>query len=142
MSYLLKVSNFSAAVCKTVRPMLSDRCLSYLSCLSVCLSCPVCDVGVYCDQTVVWIKMKLGMQVGLGPGHIANGSQPLVARSSPYYENMWRRYRYLTSFSRLSIHDLAAKIQPDKVVRWCQKWRFFASCIFSEQREAHFRHAF
>jgi len=23
---------------------------------------------VYCDQMVAWIKMKLGMQVGLGPG--------------------------------------------------------------------------
>jgi len=31
-----------ATVCKTVRPMLSDRCLSCLSCLSVCMS--VCDV--------------------------------------------------------------------------------------------------
>jgi len=35
--------------------------LSY-SCLSVTL--------VYCNQTVGWIKMKLGMEVGLGPGHI------------------------------------------------------------------------
>jgi len=25
---------------------------------------------VYCGQTVGWIKMKLGMQAGLGPGHI------------------------------------------------------------------------
>jgi len=52
--------------------MLSDR---YLSCsvvsrLSVCL--PVClSVAlVYCGQTVGWIKMKLGMQVILGPGRI------------------------------------------------------------------------
>jgi len=42
--------------------MLSDRCLSvHLSVLSVTL--------VYCGQTVRRIKMKLGMQVGLGPGH-------------------------------------------------------------------------
>jgi len=33
---------------------------------SVCLSVTL----VYCGQTVIWIKMKLGMQVGLGPGHI------------------------------------------------------------------------
>ena len=39
--------------------MLSDRC-------PVCL--PV--MLVYSDQTVGWIKMKLGMQVGLSPGHI------------------------------------------------------------------------
>jgi len=48
--------------------------------------------------------------------------QPLVSRSSPYYEDIWRRYltTCLTSFFRLSIHASAAKIQPDKVVRWCQ----------------------
>jgi len=44
--------------------------------------CPVCSDGmlsvtlVYCGQTVVWIKMKLGMQVGLSPGHIVlDGTQ-------------------------------------------------------------------
>ena len=52
----------SATVCKTVRPVLSVRCLS---CLSVTL--------VYCGQTVGRITMKLGMQVGLGPGHIVLG---------------------------------------------------------------------
>ena len=36
-----------------------------LSCLSVCLSLTL----VYCGQTVGWIKLKLGTQVGLGPGH-------------------------------------------------------------------------
>jgi len=39
--------------------LLSDPCLS---CLSATL--------VYCGKTVGWIKMKLGMQVGLDPGHI------------------------------------------------------------------------
>ena len=37
------VSTFSATVCKTVRPMLSDRCLS---CLSVRTFLSICDVGV------------------------------------------------------------------------------------------------
>jgi len=49
-----------------------------LCCLSVCLSvlsvCPLmCCLSVtlvYCGQTVGWIQMKLGTQVGLGPGHI------------------------------------------------------------------------
>jgi len=45
-------------------------------------------------------------------------------------------------FSRLSIHASAAKIQPDKVVRWCQNGDFFASCIFSEPHAAYFRRAF
>jgi len=55
--------HFWATVCKTVRTMLSDRCLSVcLSCLSVTL--------VYCGQPVGRIKMKLSMLVGLGPGYI------------------------------------------------------------------------
>jgi len=77
---------------------------------------------------------------------LANRSQPLVGRSSPYYEDMWRRYRCLTTFFRLSIFASAAKIQPDNTARqicaMVPKWRFFASCIFSEPRAAHFRHAF
>jgi len=52
-------------------------CLSWLSGLSVCLSCPVLSVTlVYCGQTVGWIKMKLGMQIGLGPGHIVLDEDP------------------------------------------------------------------
>ena len=55
-----RFNRFWATVCKTVRPMLSVRCLS------VCLSVTF----VHCGQTVRRIKTKLGMQVGLGPGHI------------------------------------------------------------------------
>jgi len=43
-----RVKGFWATVCKTVRSMLSDRCLS---CLSLCLSVML----VYCSQTVGWI---------------------------------------------------------------------------------------
>jgi len=45
--------------------MLSDRCLSVLS---VTL--------VHCGQTVGRIKIKLGVQVDLGPGHIVLGGDP------------------------------------------------------------------
>jgi len=51
--------------------MLSDRCLSVcpvLSAVSVTL--------VYCGQMVGWIKMKLGMQVGLGRGHTVLDGNP------------------------------------------------------------------
>jgi len=40
--------------------------LSVLSCLSVTLVC--------CGQTVGWIKMKLGMMAGLGPGHTVSAT--------------------------------------------------------------------
>ena len=43
---------------------LSPYAIGPLSCLSV-LSVTL----LHCGQTVGWIKMKLGMQVGLGPGH-------------------------------------------------------------------------
>jgi len=58
--------------------MLSDRCLSV--CLSVTL--------VYRDQMVGWIKMKLGMLVGLGPGHIGldgDPAPPPPKRHSPQF---------------------------------------------------------
>ena len=45
----------------------------------VCPVCPVClsVTLVYCGQTVAWIKVKLGTQVGLGPGHIVLDGDPL-----------------------------------------------------------------
>jgi len=57
--------DFWATVCKTVRPMLLVRCLS---CLSVTF--------VHCGQTVRRIKMKVGMQVCLGPGHTVLDGDP------------------------------------------------------------------
>ena len=69
------VSFYWATVCKTVRPMLSVRCL-YTVCLVLSVTL------VYCGQTVGWIKMKLVVQVGLGRGHIVlDGDQlPLPQR--------------------------------------------------------------
>ena len=56
----------------SVRPMPMDRCLS-------CPVCPVClsVTLVYCGQRVGWIKMKLGTEVGLGPGNILLHSDPV-----------------------------------------------------------------
>ena len=48
--------------------MLLDRCLSVCPALSVTL--------VYCGPVVGWIKTKLGVQVGLGPGHIVLDEDP------------------------------------------------------------------
>ena len=78
----------------------------------------------------------------LGCLKLANRSQPLMSRSSPYCKDVWRRYCHLTSFFRLSIHALVAKIWPDKVVRWRRDGDFLRPVFFSEPRAAHFRHAF
>jgi len=64
---------------------------------------------------------------------LANRSQPLVGRSSPYYERIWRKYCCLISFFRLSTHALFAKIQPDKVVWWCRTGDFLRH-VFSASR--------
>jgi len=65
---------FWATICKTVLPMLSVHCPV---CPSVCLSVTF----VHCGQTVGRIKMKLGVQVGLGPGHIVLDGDPAPASS-------------------------------------------------------------
>jgi len=49
--------------------------LSVLSCLSVTL--------VYCGQTVGWIKVPLGMEVGLGLGHIVLDGTQLPHKRDP-----------------------------------------------------------
>jgi len=68
--YGLKIADSWATVCKTVRPMLSVRCLSV---------CPVC-LSVYDVRALspnCWTdKTKLGMQVGLGPGNIVLDGDP------------------------------------------------------------------
>jgi len=51
--------------------MLTDRCPVSLSVLDVTL--------VYCDQTVGWIKMPLGTEVGLGPGYIVLDGDPALS---------------------------------------------------------------
>jgi len=63
---------FGATVCKTVRPILSVRCLSVLS---ICLSAQSVTF-VHCGQTVGRMKMKLGAQLGLGPDHIVLDGDP------------------------------------------------------------------
>ena len=65
-----------------------------LSCLSV-LSVTL----VYSGQTVGWIKIKLGVQVGIGPGHIVlegdpaplpkKGAEPPILSTWLLWPNGW-----------------------------------------------------
>jgi len=52
------------------RPFVKRFALCYQTVVSLSITL------VYCGQTVGWIKMKLGMQVGLGPGHIVLDGYP------------------------------------------------------------------
>jgi len=65
---------FFGTLCIIGRPFVKRFALCYRS--VVCLSCPVLSVTfVHCGQMVGRIKMKLGMKVGLGPGHIVLGGE-------------------------------------------------------------------
>jgi len=68
--------NFWVTVCKMVRRMLSYCCLSMCVCLVTL---------VYCGQTVGWISMPIGMEVGLGPGHCVrwDPAPPKVGTAAP-----------------------------------------------------------
>jgi len=53
-------------------------------CLFVCLSCMSVTLA-YSGQAVRWIKMKLGTQVGFGPGHIVlDGNSALLKKKNGY----------------------------------------------------------
>jgi len=41
---------------------------------------PHFSAHVYCGQTAGWIKMPLGMEVGLGPGYIVLDGDPAPSR--------------------------------------------------------------
>jgi len=46
---------------------------------------------VYCGQTAGWIKMPLGMEVGLGPGHtVIDGNPPPLPQKGAQPPNFWR----------------------------------------------------
>jgi len=82
----------------------------------------------------------------LGCSKLTKWSQPLVGRSSPYYEDMYRRYCCLTSFfpivdTCLRCEDIAQQ-SCGMVPRWRFLTTFFGSCICSEPRAAPFRPAF
>jgi len=69
---------------------------------------------------------------------LPNRSQPLEGRSSPYYQDTWRRYCCLTRFflivdTYLSYEDIARQICAMVSI-----WRFFVCCIFSEPSAARF----
>jgi len=54
----------------------------------------------------------------------------------------WRRYRCLAGFFPIVDTCLNYKDTARESCAMVPKWRFFASCIFSEPRAAHFRPAF
>ena len=56
-------------------------------------------------------------------------SQPLVGRSSPYYEDMWRRYCCLTSFFPIVDSCLNCKDIARQSCAMVPRWRFLATFL-------------
>ena len=67
----------------------------------------------------------------LGCPKLANSSQSLLGWSSPYYEDMWRRYWCLTKFFLIVDTCLSCEDMAQQSCVMVPRWRFFASCIFS-----------
>ena len=65
----------------------------------------------------------------LGCPKLANSSQLVLGQTSPYYEDMCRRYWCLTSFFRLSTNALVANIYGRQSCAIVPRWQFFVSCI-------------
>jgi len=86
------------------------------------------------NATKTWNPLKFA-----GVPQTPNRSQSLVGRSSPYYEDIWRRYCCLTSFflivdTCLSCEDTARQ-SCGMVPRW-RLWRFLHA-VFSASCAQH-----
>ena len=85
--------------------------------LSVLSVCPVCNVGVFC-QTVGWIKMKLGLQVGLGPGHIVLDGDPAPLRKRAHPPISGPHLSWPSSWMDQDATWYKCRPRPGRVLRW------------------------
>jgi len=60
---------------------------------------------------------------------LTNRSQPLVCRTSPYYQDMRRRYCWLTNVFPIVDTWLSSEDIARQICAMVPKWRFFAPCI-------------
>jgi len=73
-----------------------------------------------------WRPLLYAMQ---GCIKLPDRSQPLVGRSSPYYEDMWRTYCCLTSFFPIVDMSLSCEDIAQQSCAMMPRWRFFASFL-------------
>jgi len=68
---------------------------------------------------------------------LVNRSQPLVGRSSPYCEDIWKRYRRLTSFFPIVDTCLSCEDTARQSCAMVPTWRIFGHfCVIYFQRAA------
>ena len=71
---------------------------------------------------------------------LANGSQPLVGRSSPYCEDMWRRCCCLTGFFPIVDTCLSCEDTARQSCRMLPRWQLFGNYlrpVFATSRAQH-----
>ena len=93
------------------------------------------SVGVSCGKNLpVTHEIETGFK-------LLDRSQTLVGLSSPYCGDMWKRYCCLTSFFPIVDTCLSCEDIARQSCAMVHRWRFFASCIFSDRLAARFRPA-
>jgi len=71
---------------------------------------------------------------------LLNRSEPLVGQSSPYYEDMWRRYCCLTSFFQIVDTCLSCEDTARQICAMVTRWWFFASFLHPVFPANHVQH--
>ena len=90
-----------------------------------------------CDGAKMVIFCVLYLQ---GCPKLTKRSEPLAGRSSPYYENMWRRYCCLTSFFPIVDTCLICEDIARRSCAMVPRWRFLATVlrpVFAASRVPH-----
>jgi len=85
-------------------------CLSVLSCLSVTL--------VYCSQTVGWIRMSFGTEVGLDPGHSVLDGDPALSQKGAQQPFTFRTMSIVVKRSPISATAELLFMIPKCTVVW------------------------
>jgi len=105
--FLCTVTDFSAAE-KVVLNWLLVFGLTSIKRFVLCY-CPVLSVTlVYCGQMVGRIKMKLGMEVGLGPGHSVLDDDPASPKGAqpPQFPCLLWSYGWMDQESRCQLVEM------------------------------------
>jgi len=76
----------------------------------------------------------------LGCPKLTKWSQPLVGQSSPYCEDMWRRYYCLTSFSPIVATCLSCEDIARQSCTTEPRWRFLATFLRPAFATSHVQH--
>jgi len=103
---------------------------------------------VYVDKIIIFLfywNLTFVTRNRLKFAGVPQTPEPISAASGLKFAILWGHVEEILLFNKFFRFAFVAKIQPDKLCDGAQManfWRFFAFCIFTEPRAAHFRPAF